>query len=82
MVHFDNARTHQSAATESFFEGCRFRHIPQPSYSPDISPCDFFRFGDLKAKLRGEEFETWEQLQEIVNENKFEKLTDCLSMSF
>ena len=68
IVHFDNATPHRSTATEAFFERCRFRHAPQPPYSPDISPCDFFLFGDLKAKLRGEEFETLEQLQERVEE--------------
>jgi hypothetical protein len=68
IVHFDNATLHRSIATETFFEGCRFRHVPQPPYSHDISPCDFFLFGDLKAKLGGEEFETLEQLQERLEE--------------
>jgi hypothetical protein len=64
IVHFDNATPHQSAATQSFFEVCRFRHAPKSPYNPDISPCHFFLFCDLKAKLRGEEFETLKQLQE------------------
>jgi hypothetical protein len=66
IVHFDNTTPLRSAVTESFFEGCRFRHAPQPPDSHDISPCDFFLFGDLKAKLRGEGFEMLEQLQERV----------------
>jgi hypothetical protein len=30
--------------------------------------CEFFRFGDLKTKLKGEEFETLEDLQERAEE--------------
>jgi hypothetical protein len=66
IVLFDNGTPHLSAATQSLFEGCRFHHAPQPLDSHDISPCDFFLFGDLKAKLRGEGFGTLEQLQERV----------------
>jgi hypothetical protein len=29
----------------------KIRRIPQPSYSPDIAPSDFFLFGYLKEKL-------------------------------
>jgi hypothetical protein len=69
IVRFDTTATpHQSAKTENCFDGCRFRHAPQPPYSPDISPCDFFLFGDLKTKLKGEEFETFEELQERIEE--------------
>jgi hypothetical protein len=68
IVHFDNATPHRSARTENCFESCGFRHVPQPHYSPDISPCDFFLFGDLKMSLKGEEFETLEELQERVEE--------------
>ena len=68
IVHFDNATPHRSARTENCFEACGFHHAPQPPYSPDISPCDFFLFGDLKTKLKGEEFETLEALQGRVEE--------------
>jgi hypothetical protein len=34
----------------------------------DIRSCDFLLFGDLKAKLKGKEFETMEQLQWQVEE--------------
>jgi hypothetical protein len=54
--------------TEQCFVDSKFRHAPQPPYSPDISPCDFFLFGDLKTKLRGEEFEGVGALQARVEE--------------
>jgi hypothetical protein len=62
-LHFDNAAPHRSAATDNCFESCQFRHAPQHPYNPDISLYDFFLFGELKTKLKDEEFETMEQLQ-------------------
>ena len=36
--------------------------IPQPPYSPDVAPCDFWLF----PKLRGCRYETTEELKEAV----------------
>jgi hypothetical protein len=30
--------------------------VPQPPYSPDLAPCDFFLFGYLKSQLEGKTF--------------------------
>jgi hypothetical protein len=68
IVHFDNATPHQSARSENYFEACGLRHATQIRYSPDINPGGFFLFGDLKKSLKGEEFETLEELQERVGE--------------
>jgi hypothetical protein len=62
-LHFNNTAPHRSAVTEKCIESCQFRHAPQPPYSPDINSCDFFLFGDLKTKLKDEEFNTMEELQ-------------------
>ena len=36
--------------------------VPQPSYSPDLAPCDFWLF----PKLRGYHYETIEEMKEAV----------------
>ena len=36
--------------------------VPQPPYSPDIGPCDFWLF----PKLRGCRYETIEEMKEAV----------------
>jgi hypothetical protein len=36
----------------------------------DIAPCDFCRFGDLKMKLKGEVFDTLDDLQGKVEERE------------
>ena len=36
--------------------------VPQPPYSPDLAPCDFWLF----LKLRGCRYETIEEMEEAV----------------
>ena len=38
------------------------KRIPQPLYSPDLAPCDFWLF----PKLRGCRYETSEEIKEAV----------------
>ena len=38
------------------------KRVPQPSYSPDLAPCDFWLF----PKLRGCRYETIEEIKEAV----------------
>jgi hypothetical protein len=68
IVHFDNSAPHWLAGTEKCFQSCQFRDAPQPPYSSDINPCDFFLFDDLKTKLKGEESESMEKLQDSVKD--------------
>jgi transposase len=38
--------------------------IPQPPYSPDLAPADFFLFPKLKSTLKGRRFDTIEEIKE------------------
>ena len=40
--------------------------VPQPPYSADLAPCDFWLFLKLKKKLRGCCYETIEEMKEAV----------------
>ena len=40
--------------------------VPQPPYSPDLAPCDFWLFSNFKEKLRGSCYETIEEMKEAV----------------
>ena len=44
--------------------------VPQPPYSPDLAPCDFWLF----PKLRGCRYETIEEMKEAVT-----KVVDTLT---
>ena len=48
--------------------------IPQPPYSPDLAPNDFWLFPKLKEKLRGCSYERIEEIKEAVT-----KVTDTLT---
>ena len=38
--------------------------VPQPPYSPDLAPADFFLFPKLKSTLKGHRFQTVEEIEE------------------
>ena len=42
--------------------------IPHPPYSPDLAPCDFFLFSNLKTWLGGKKFLSNEEVIVAVNE--------------
>jgi transposase len=57
-----NARVHK--ATQEKLDVSRFRRTPQPPYSPDIAPSDFF-FGWLKTQLELREYNGEDELYEV-----------------
>jgi len=38
--------------------------VPQPPYSPDLAPADFFLFSKLKSSLKGRRFQKVEEIEE------------------
>jgi len=71
-LHWDNARPHMAAITQTAVLAHWLRLLPHPPYSPDIAPSDFFLFGYLKHRLSGQNFESSERLvlaiQELISE--------------
>jgi hypothetical protein len=55
MVHVDNAPVHNLRMTRNVFEHNPLKRLPHPPYSPDISPSDFYLFGNAKRALIGQE---------------------------
>jgi histone-lysine N-methyltransferase SETMAR len=54
--HVDNAKPHTSKMSIETIKKLGFILVPQPLYSPDLAPCDFFLFGCLKNYLEGKHF--------------------------
>ena len=50
LLH-DNASSHKYEAVKSFLASEKVKVLNHPSYSPDLSPCDFFLFPRLKKML-------------------------------
>jgi hypothetical protein len=42
--------------------------LPQAPYSPDLSPCDFHLFPNLKSRAKGYHFETLDRVQKAVTD--------------
>jgi histone-lysine N-methyltransferase SETMAR len=62
IVHADNARPHTAAASQEFIEENGLERAIHPPYSPDLAPSDFSLFSHVKYFLRGQSFETADEL--------------------
>jgi transposase len=60
--HVDNAKPHTSKMSIEKIEELGFILVPQPPYSPDLPPCNFFLFGYLKQHLEGKHFTREDQV--------------------
>lgn len=67
-IHLDNARPHVSKITQSKMAQLQFIQLPQPPYSPDVSPNDFFLYGMLKEQLKGRSHETYDDLMKSLHQ--------------
>jgi histone-lysine N-methyltransferase SETMAR len=61
-LHVDNAKPHTSKMSIEKIKELGFILVPQPPYSPDLAPCNFFLFGYLKQHLEGKHFTREDQV--------------------
>ena len=59
-----NMPTHASHLVHCFLEKHQITQVTQPPYSPDLTPCNFWLFPELKSPLKGEKFQTVDEIQE------------------
>ncbi|KAL0852947.1 hypothetical protein ABMA27_012740 [Loxostege sticticalis] len=69
LILQDNAPVHTALTARSALSKNGFTEINHPPYSPDLAPCDYFLFKDLKKKLRGRRFSTDEEMKEAVTDH-------------
>ena len=62
-----NVPSHTALVLRDHFVKNSMHIVPQPPYSPDLAPSDFWLFPKLKRPLRGRRFET---IDEIKAESK------------
>jgi len=63
FLHHDNAPSHTALVLRDHFARNSTHIVPQPPYSPDLAPCDFWLFPKLKRPLRGHRFESIEEIK-------------------
>ena len=56
VLHHNNARPHVAKVVQDWLVNKGVRVMPHPPYSPDLAPCDFWLFPQLKKSLRGQQF--------------------------
>ena len=60
--HQNNAPVHNFILITDYLTKMGIKTVPQPPYSPDLAPCDFWLF----PKLRSCHYETVEEMKETV----------------
>jgi transposase len=68
MLHRDNVPCHTLISLKEFLKKKGIPVVPQPTYSPDLSPCDFLLFQKLKFHLKGLHFGTVNDTHKVVTE--------------
>ena len=63
LLHHDNAPAHTSNLVQQFLAKHKIVQLRQPSYSPDIAPCDFWISPKLKMAFKGKRFDDIETIQ-------------------
>ena len=64
QLHHDNAFAHASPLRQNFLAKHQITQMTQPAYHPDLVPCDFWLFPQLKSPLKGKRFQTIDEIQE------------------
>ena len=83
FLHHNIAPSHTALVLRDHFDKNSAHIVPQPPYSPDLAPCDFWLFPKLKRPLRGHRFNTIEGIQaeskkalKAITEIEFNKCFD------
>ena len=83
FLHHNNAPSHTALILRDHFAKNSTHIVPQPPYSPDLAPYNFWLFAKLKRPLRGHRFDTIEEMQaeskkalEAIPEIDFNKCFD------
>ncbi|EGI59805.1 FLJ37770-like protein, partial [Acromyrmex echinatior] len=74
LLHHDNALAHISLLVREFLAKNNTLMMPQPPYSPDLAPCDFFLFLKLKRPMKGRRYATIEEIK-TASKEELNKIT-------
>lgn len=67
LFHQDNARVHTCLVSMAKIHELGYELLPHPAYSPDLAPCDYFLFPNLKKWLGGKRFGSNEEVISETN---------------
>lgn len=67
MLHHDNAPCHTALSITEYLTLKGIPVVPQPPYSPDLSPCDFFLLPKLKKCPQKTSFRDFRKHPKVCN---------------
>jgi hypothetical protein len=81
VVHMDNCSIHMSGATQRFMPEHQMSRMPQPVYSPNLAPSDFYLFTTVKDPLErihavdgGDLFEQLLEMVQVIPVDELERV--------
>jgi hypothetical protein len=63
FLFHDNAPSHNAVIEKKFVVNRNIAVLHHPPYSPDLAPADYFLFPKFKFSLKGQHFQTVEEIQ-------------------
>jgi hypothetical protein len=63
ILHHCNAPAHRAVTTNEFLAKHNLSLLPHPPYSPDLAPCNFFLFPQLKKTMKGRRSDYVEKIE-------------------
>jgi len=79
--HQDNALAHNALSVKQLLANKNITVLEHPPYSPDLAPCDFYLFPNIKSVLKGTHFVSVEHVKakttEILNSLTEHDLQNC-----
>ena len=81
VLHHDNAPAHNTLSVKMFLMKHKITVLEHPLYSPDLAPCYFFLFPQIKSALKGTRFESVDvekaEATELMNKLSEDDLLHC-----
>ena len=81
LLHHDNAPAHNALSVRQLLVTKQVTALDHPSYSPDLAPCDFWLFPQLKIVIKGTHFSSSEEIKASMTKElkiiKEEELAKC-----
>ena len=68
ILEHDNACPHTSRQTQDALAQLKLPALPHPAYSPDLAPSDYFLFLQLKKHLKGNHYDSDEEVVAAVRQ--------------
>ena len=68
ILQHDNARPHTSCQTQDALAQLKLLALPHPAYSPDLALSDYFLFLQLKRHLKGNHYDSDEEVVAAVGQ--------------